>query len=92
MYAITSGGGCFCPTQPPVCYGIGLSEEGEMMPSLELVGKQKNGFGDTIYYIRDQNGTTNMIHESRLSDFLKKNGVSVLKEGDPFKYSTGKNK
>jgi hypothetical protein len=88
MYAVTLGGGCFCPIRPPVCYGTGWTEEGEQMPSLELVDKQKNGFGDTIYYIRDQNGTTNMVYESHLADFLKKNGVSVLKEGTPFRYSS----
>ncbi|MFC0213879.1 hypothetical protein ACFFK0_15720 [Paenibacillus chartarius] len=56
------------------------------MPSLELIGKQENGFGETIYYIRDQSGTTNMVHESHLSDFMKKNGATALKEGLPFRY------
>lgn len=86
MYPIPSGGECFCPIQPPVCYGIGLLEEADEMPSLELIGKQKDVFGETVYYIRDQNGATNMVHESHLSDFLKKNGVSVLKEGASYQY------
>jgi hypothetical protein len=86
MYDIPSGGGCFCPVQPPVCYGTGLTEEGEWMPSLEVISKEKNGFGDTFYYIRDQNGVTIQIYEGDLEAFMKKKGVLELKEGVSFLY------
>ncbi|HUC91964.1 MAG TPA: hypothetical protein VMS09_08040 [Paenibacillus sp.] len=56
------------------------------MPSLEVISKEKNGFGDTYYYIRDQNGVTIQVYEGELGTFMKKNGVSELKEGKSFIY------
>lgn len=46
LYASPSGG-CFCPILPPFGYGTSLIKEGETVPSLELISKEKNGFGDT---------------------------------------------
>ena len=85
LYAIPSGG-CFCPILPPFCYGTGLIEEGETVPTLELISKEKNGFGDTYYYIRDSNGVTSQVHEGDLDAFMKKKGVTKLKEGRAYTY------
>lgn len=85
LYTIPSGG-CFCLILPPYCYGTGLIEEGETVPSLVLISKEKNGFGDTYYYIRDSNGVISQIHEGDLDAFMKKNGVPKLKEGRAYLY------
>jgi hypothetical protein len=90
MYVIPSGGGCFCPVRPPVSYGSSLKEEEEWMPSLELISKEKNSFGDMYYYIRDQNGTVSHIYEENLEAFLKEKGVSELKDSVPFLYPQNK--
>lgn len=87
LYAVPTGGGCYCSVQLPACYGIGVAKVREERMVLELIGKVKNGFGDTIYYIRDGKGSTNMVHDCDLSDFLKKNGVTELKAGSPFQYA-----
>lgn len=86
LYATPNGGGCFCPILPPFCYGTGLTEEGETVPTLELISKEKNGFGDTYYYIRDSNGVTSQVYEGDLDAFMKKNGVTKLKEGRAYLY------
>lgn len=86
LYAIPSGGGCFCPTLPPICYGTVPAKEGEPMPSLELLYKEKNGFGDTYYYIRDSNGVTSQVYEGDLAAFMKKHGATELKEGKAYLY------
>lgn len=56
------------------------------MPSLVLVNKQKDVYGEMVYYIRDERGVTNMIHECNLDDFMRRRGVSELQEGRPFFY------
>ncbi|MCY9668743.1 hypothetical protein M5X11_28110 [Paenibacillus alginolyticus] len=56
------------------------------MFSLELIHKEKNGFGDMYYYIRDENGVMSRVYEGDLEEFLKKKGVPLLKEGVPFIY------
>jgi len=86
MYVLSSGGGCFFPVQPPACYGNVLLEEEVMLPSLELIQKEKNRFGDMVYTIRDQRGITSTVYEGELEVFLKERGVSVLKEGTPTMY------
>jgi hypothetical protein len=88
VYVMKSGGGCFCPARPPVRYGTSMKEEKKLTPSLELISKEKNSFGDMYYYIRDHNGVVSHIYEGDLESFLKKKGVSVLKEGTSFLYST----
>lgn len=80
LYAIASGGGCFCPILPPICYGTGSSEEGETVAELELISKGKNGFGDKYYYIRDSNGVNSQVYESELDAFMKKKGATELRE------------
>lgn len=92
LYAISSGGGCFCPILLPFCYGTGLIEEGESVPTLELIFKEKNRFGDTYYYIRDSNGMTNQVYEGDLDAFLKKNGVTELRRGRVYLYPKKQNK
>lgn len=87
MYALTSGGGCLFPIQPSACYANAWMEEGEIVPSLELIDKKKNVFGDMIYYIRDQRGVTSQVYEGDLLEFMKSKGVSELKEGSPLFYS-----
>ncbi|MCY9663706.1 hypothetical protein M5X11_01735 [Paenibacillus alginolyticus] len=86
MYAIPSGGGCFCPILPPFCYGTIPTEEGETVPTLELISKEKNGFGDMYYYIRDSNGVTSQVYEGDLDAFMKKNGATELKESRAYLY------
>lgn len=85
-YAFPISGGCYCPVHPLVCYGSDVAKVREERMVLELIGKEKNGFGDTIYYIRDGKGATSMVAECNLSDYMKKNGVTELKEGLPFQY------
>lgn len=86
MYALGTGGGCFCPAQMPVCYGAEWTGEEMALPSLELVDKQKDVYGETIYYIRDERGVTSMVHECNLDDFMHGKGVTELQEGTPFLY------
>lgn len=92
MYVFTLGGGCIFPVQPPANYGNPPTEEGETLPSLELIQKGRNAFGEMIYYIRDHNGIINQVHEEHVHDFLKKNGVSELKEGTPYEYPRNTNR
>lgn len=90
MYELMFGCGCLFPVQPPACYAntwMEEEEEEETLPSLELIDKKKNGFGDMIYYIRDQRGVTNQVYEGDLAAFMKMKGVSELKEGTPLLYS-----
>ncbi|WP_258313563.1 hypothetical protein [Paenibacillus sp. tmac-D7] len=56
------------------------------MPTLELISKEKNGFGDTYYYIRNSNGVTSKVYEGDLDAYLKKNGATELKEGRAYLY------
>ncbi|WP_144938698.1 hypothetical protein [Paenibacillus sp. 32O-W] len=91
MYAIPSGG-CFCPIPLPSCYGTDLTEEGETAATLELISKEKNGFGDTYYYIRHSNGVTSRVYEGDLDAYMKKNGATELKEGRAYLYPRRKNK
>ncbi|ETT54676.1 hypothetical protein BSK66_24900 [Paenibacillus odorifer] len=86
LYAIPSGGGCFCPILPPFCYGTSPIEEGETVPELELVSKGENVFGDTYYYIRDSRGVTSHVYEGDLDAFMKKNGAKELKQGRAYQY------
>ncbi|MEK4508902.1 hypothetical protein [Paenibacillus sp. FSL K6-2524] len=86
LYAIPSGGGCFCPILPPFCYGTSLTEEGKTVPELELVSKGKNIFGDTYYYIRDSHGVTSHVYEGDLDAFMKKNGAKELKKDRAYRY------
>lgn len=86
LYAIPSGGGCFCPIPPPIRYGTSLTEEGETVPKLELISKGKNGFGDTYYYIRDSNGVTSQVYEAELDAFMKKKGATELRESRAYFY------
>ena len=92
LYAIPSGGGCFCPILPPICYGASLTEEGETVPILELISKEKNGFGDTYYYIRDLNGVTCQVYEGDLEAFMKKNGATELKKSSAYLYTKRQSK
>ncbi|MCU6711503.1 hypothetical protein M6D81_22660 [Paenibacillus sp. J5C_2022] len=85
LYAIPRGG-CFCPIQPLICYGVDLIEEGETVPILELVSKEKDGFGDTFYFIRHSNGVTSKVYEGDLDAFMKKNGVTELQKGKAYMY------
>lgn len=91
LYAIPSGG-CFCPIPKPFCYGIGLTEEGETVATLELISKEKNVFGDTYYYIRDSNGVTSQVYEGDLDAFMKRKGATELREGRAFLYPKRKSK
>ncbi|MFD1127544.1 hypothetical protein ACQKLN_22725 [Paenibacillus glucanolyticus] len=92
LYAIPSGGGCFCPILPPICYGTDPTEEGETVPALELISKGKNGFGDTYYYIRDSNGVTSQVYESELDAFMKQKGATELRERSAYLYPKKKGK
>lgn len=60
------------------------------MPSLELISVVKNAFGDTFYYLREQNGAISRVFEGDLKSFMQKRGVSELTEGAPFLYPTKK--
>lgn len=86
LYPIPSGSGCFCPILPLFCYGTDSTEEGETVPTLELISKEKNVFGDMYYYIRDSNGVTNRVYEDDLDAFLKKNGATELRRGRAYRY------
>ncbi len=92
LYAIPSSGGCICPILPPFCYGTTLTEEGETVPTLELISKEKNGFGDTYYYIRDSNGVTSQVYEGDLDAFMKMKGATELREGSAYLYPKRKSK
>lgn len=87
IYAVPAGRGCYCPIQTPVCYQVGVATISEERMVLELISKERNVFGDTIYYIRDGRGATSVVYENDLPQFMKKNGVTELKEGSPFKYA-----
>lgn len=91
LYAQPSGG-CFCPVQPPADYGNEWTEEEKTVSSLTLISKGKNSFGDTFYYIRDQNGITNQVYEEELQDFMKRKGVTELREGNSFVYRPQKDR
>ena len=56
------------------------------MKTLELIDKQKNAFGDTIYYIRDERGATATVYEQDVEDYLRKKGVSSLTKGHSYVY------
>lgn len=56
------------------------------MPTLELISKEKNAFGDMYYYIRDSNGVTSQVYEGDLDAFMKKNGATELKESRAYLY------
>jgi hypothetical protein len=86
LYPIASGSGCFYPILPFFCYGTDSTEEGETVPSLELISKEKNVFGDMYYYIRDSNGVTNRVYEADVDAFLKKNGATELRRGRAYRY------
>ncbi len=87
LYATPSGGRCFCPMLPPFCYGSSLIEEAENVSRLELISKEKNGFGDTYYYIRDSRGITTRVYEDDLDAFMRKNGATELSKGSAYLYA-----
>jgi hypothetical protein len=57
-----------------------------LLKTLTLVDKQKNGFGDMVYFIRDEKGLTDTVFEQDVQDYMRKKGVSSLTEGDSFVY------
>lgn len=87
MLYVTPRGGCFCPIQPLICYGVDLTdEEGENVSIFILVAKEKDGFGDTFYFIRHSNGVTSKVYEGDLDAFMKKNGITELQKGKAYIY------
>ncbi|QQE73982.1 hypothetical protein KDJ56_19265 [Brevibacillus composti] len=70
MYAIPSGG-CFCPILPPFCYGTSPAEEGETVPTLELMTSQVYE-GDLDAFMK-KNGATE-LKEGRAYLYPKKRG------------------
>ena len=77
----------YCPLSPVTLYFV-FSDESEepSMKTLELIDKQKNAFGDMIYYIRDEKGTTATVFEQDVEDYLKIKGASSLMKGQSYIY------
>lgn len=92
MYALVAGRGCFCPVQKRAFYGSGWAREEIALPSLVLVNKQRDVYGEMVYYIRDERGVTHMIHECKLHDFMRRRGVAELQGGSPFFYERASRK
>jgi hypothetical protein len=85
-YVLTTGG-CFFPVQPSHSYNVlPTIEEGETVKTMELIDKQKNGFGDMIFFIRDDKGFIYLIWEKEVDAFLNKHGVTSLIQGSPYEY------
>jgi hypothetical protein len=86
-YPYPSGGCIFLPPHYD-SYSFSPEESGDEVVTnkLELIGKDKNVFGDTVYQIREENGQTCVIHENELEGYLKRKGVSSLNVGQPFLY------
>lgn len=65
-----------------------FSDESEELPmkTLELIDKQRNAFGDMIYYIRDEKGATTTVFEQDVEDYLKIKGASSLMKGQSYIY------
>ena len=56
------------------------------MKTHELIDKQQNVYGETIYYIRDEKGATTTVCEQDVEEYLKKKGVSSLSQGHSYVY------
>lgn len=87
MLYLLPAGGCMFPVQHFHGYGIlPTPEEGETVKTLELIRKEKNVFGDTIYYIRDERCAICVICESDVETYLRQKGVSSLVQGSSYIY------
>ena len=76
-----------CPRITNLLYCVLSNEsEGISMRTLELIQKQKNNFGDTVYYIREENGVVAVVCESEVEGYLKMKGAAALVEGTAYVY------
>ena len=58
----------------------------ETLKTLELVQKQKNGFGDMIFYIREEKGAIRLVCERDVETYMQEKGVSSLVQGASYIY------
>lgn len=86
-YPLPSGGWLF-PRRWLFTYDLFPTESGDewVASKLELISKEKNVFGDTVYHIREANGMTYTVFEQELEGYLKRKGVFSLTPGQPFLY------
>jgi len=78
----------FCPMTPATLYFVFQDESEEpSMNTFELVDKHKNAYGDMIYYIRDEKGSTALICEQDVDEYLREKGASSLVKGQSYVYS-----
>lgn len=87
MDYVLPAGGCLFPTNTQCLYRWDYTEsEGESMSRLEIIHESKNVFGDTIYFIRNEQGCMEQVFECDLDHYLKQKGVVSLPHGKPYMY------
>lgn len=59
---------------------------GETLKTLELIQKQKNGFGDMMFFIRDDRGAVCLVCERDVETYMQEKGVSSLVQGSSYVY------
>lgn len=78
----------YFPMGMGVFYFVIMAEREEpLLKTLTLIDKQKNGFGEMVYFIRDEKGLTATVNEQNVDDYMRKKGVSSLVEGSSFIYN-----